>query len=291
MPLGTNHLTNTTSAVFIPELWMNEVRAFLRANLVIGNHVKFIPMQGKKGDVLHIPDISELVTNAKAASTQVTLQSPTETEFTLTINQHEETSVLLEDLTMIQSAYDLRTEYTSSGAYAIAKKIDSDLHGLESGLTNRVTADDGSTAYTGANAAAWLEAGVRQVMETLDTANVSSDRRVMIVHPAAKNELLAIQRFVEYQMIGNGNMPLRTGAFGQIYGMEVFVSTQVPLISANGYANLVMHPNAFALAVQQTPRVQACYKQEYLGWMVTIDVVYGFAEFRDNHAVAAFSPQ
>ena len=127
-------------------------------------------------------------------------------------------------------------------------------------------------------------------ISTLNAADVPQSPRVIIIHPAALNELMAIQRFVEYQMIGNGPMPLRTGALGQVYGMEVFMTTQVPLISANGYANLVMHRDAFVLAIQQTPRVQAAYILEFLGTLVVVDVLYGFAEFRDNHAVAVFSP-
>lgn len=292
MPLGTSQMTITTGANFIPEVWVSEIRAYLRASLVLASKVKMFPFEGQKGDILHVPDVSELSVNAKAANTQVTLQSPTESQFTLTINQHWESSFVREDILSIQASYDLRNEYTKSAGYAIAKKIDSDLFTLQSTLTNRVIGSDGVTAFSGVNAADMTEAGIRRVIETLDTANVADDgNRCMVIHPAQKNVLLGISRFTEYQMLGAGGMPIRTGMFGEIFGMPVYVTTQVPVIATASHANLILHKDAFAVAVQAGPRVQSAYILEYLGWLTVIDVLYGFAEFRDNYAVAVFTPQ
>ena len=54
MALGTNHVTNTTAATFIPELWSDEIVAAYKSNLVLANLVNRMPMSGKKGDTLHI---------------------------------------------------------------------------------------------------------------------------------------------------------------------------------------------------------------------------------------------
>ena len=55
MALGTNHVTNTTGAKFIPELWSDEIVAAYKNNLVLANLVNKMSMKGKKGDTLHIP--------------------------------------------------------------------------------------------------------------------------------------------------------------------------------------------------------------------------------------------
>jgi hypothetical protein len=55
MALGTNHQTTTTGAVFIPELWSNEVIASYKKNLVLANLVTRMSHVGKKGDSIHIP--------------------------------------------------------------------------------------------------------------------------------------------------------------------------------------------------------------------------------------------
>ena len=299
MALGTNQQTITTGANFIPEVWMDEVRAYLQANLVLANLVKKFMFQGRKGDILHVPDVTELTVNTKAVNTEVVLNGPTEDQFTLTINQHQECSFLIEDMLAVQAAYDLRSEYTKSAGYAIAKKIDSDLWSLQSGLGNRMVAGSNSawtTAKTAGpgNATVGISLGetaIRRSIETLDRNDVPDDGgRFMCIHPQEKQALLAIPRFTEYQMLGPGGMPIRTGQFGEIFGLPVYVTTAAKVVDTS-ITTLIMHRDAFALALQQSPRVQANYIPQHLGWLFTTDVIYGFAEFRDNHAVALFTPR
>ena len=296
--LGSNQQTITTGANFIPEVWMDEVRAYLAASLVLASKVKMFMFQGRKGDILHVPDVSELTVNTKSANTEVTLNGPTEDQFTLTIDQHKECSFLIEDMLAVQAAYDLRSEYTRSAGYAIAKKIDSDLWSLQSGLNNRsVSGSNGlwTTAKTAVGGAGnqvlhLNETAIRKSIETLDSADVPDDgNRFMCIHPKEKNALLAISRFTEYQMLGPGGMPIRTGQFGEIFGLPVYVTTAAKRVDT-ALTTLIMHRDAFALALQQSPRVQANYIPQHLGWLFTTDVIYGFAEFRDNHAVALFTP-
>ncbi len=64
------------------------------------------------GDVLHVPKVSNLTANAKAANTQVTLNSPTETEFTMNINRHFEASYLVEDRLKFQAKYNILEQYS-----------------------------------------------------------------------------------------------------------------------------------------------------------------------------------
>ena len=52
--------------------------------------------------------MGNLTANSKTANVQVTLQAPTETEATISINQHYEASFLVEDIARVQSNYDLK---------------------------------------------------------------------------------------------------------------------------------------------------------------------------------------
>ena len=63
-------------------------RALVMAPLVAryDNEVK------QKGDYVHIPNVSELTANDKDANSEVTLNVPTETESTISINVHKECS-------------------------------------------------------------------------------------------------------------------------------------------------------------------------------------------------------
>ena len=83
MALGTAHVTNTTAATFIPEIWSDEIVAAYKSNLVLANAVNKMSHVGKKGDTIHIPKPTRGSASAKSAQTQVTLILSTSTTSTL----------------------------------------------------------------------------------------------------------------------------------------------------------------------------------------------------------------
>ncbi len=296
------NMTVTTGAKFVPEEWLPEVRAFLKAKLVLGSRVKLINFRGS-GDTIHIPDVSALSTNDKAASTDVTFQAPTETEFTMAITKHKESSFLIEDILKVQSAYDLRREYTMSAGYAIGKQMDDDIWALVNAsfaAGNKVIGGDGTTQWdptantnTG-NGTDLTDAGIRKMIETLDAADVPQEGRVLAIHPSQKNVLLGLSRFTEFQLYGTAG-PIHTGTFGEIYGVEVIVTSQSPSVNATDASTpyrvgLMFQRNALVLAKQLDPRVQGDYFLEKLAWGVVIDSIYNTAIFRQNHAIGFYTP-
>jgi hypothetical protein len=109
---------------------------------------------GKKGDTIYIPKGTRGAPSAKAASTQVTLIAATETKNTYTINQHWEYSRLIEDIVSVQAFDSLRQFYTDDAGYALAKKIDSYVHGLFASLQS-------GTAYSAALVGDGRRLGIR----------------------------------------------------------------------------------------------------------------------------------
>jgi hypothetical protein len=77
MALGTYHQTKTTADKFIPEIWSDEVVATYKSSLIAANLIKKLNFRGKKGDSVHIPKPGRGSANAKAASTQVVLNTDT----------------------------------------------------------------------------------------------------------------------------------------------------------------------------------------------------------------------
>ena len=130
MALGTNHVTNTTGATFIPEIWSDEIIAAYEKSLVLANLVNRMPMTGKKGDTLHIPKPTRGNATAKTQEAQVTLIKNTESEVTVTINNHYEYSRMIEDITGVQALDSMRRFYTDDAGYALAKQVDDDLFTL-----------------------------------------------------------------------------------------------------------------------------------------------------------------
>jgi hypothetical protein len=126
----------------------------------------------------------------------------------------------------------------------------------------------------------------------LDDADVPMDGRSIILPPIAANDMLAINRFTEQQFIGSGDA-IRTGKIGQIYGVDVFISSNCPSASGNSGADrvgMLIHKDALVLAEQVGVRSQTQYKQEYLGDLFTSDTIYGVAELRNDAGVAFVVP-
>jgi N4-gp56 family major capsid protein len=245
--------------------------------------------------------------SAKAANTQVTLSAATNTKVTVSIDKHYEYSKLIEDIAEVQALASMRKFYTDDAGYALAKQVDTDLFALTEGLQGgtvggadaasfekAVIGGHGSTLYTGnsSNASDITDAGIRRMLLTLDDADVPMDNRVMVVPPICANDMLGINRFTEQQFIGSGEA-IKTGKIGQIYGVDIFISSNCPTASGNSGADRVgvlMHKDALVLAEQVGVRSQTQYKQEYLGDLFTSDTIYGVAELRNDAGVAFVVP-
>ena len=138
-------MTTTTAAVFIPEVWSMETLRAQEAALVVAPLVKrYDSLVKGRGDTVHIPEVSNLVANDKVDNTDVTLQSPTESEKTIDIDEWKEASFLIEDIVKVQANYDLMAEYTSKAGYAIAQSIDTFLLNLYTTFTNPAVGTYGS---------------------------------------------------------------------------------------------------------------------------------------------------
>ena len=300
MALGTNHVTTTTSATFIPEVWSDEIIAAYKKNLVAANLVKKMNFKGKKGDTVHIPAPTRGDASAKAASTQVTLIAATESEKTVSINQHWEYSRLIEDIVEAQALASLRQFYTDDAGYALAKKVDSVLVQLgrkanggdgTAAYTGAYSGADGTTAYTG-TAGALTDAAIRRSIQRLDDNDVPMDGRFLIVPPSTRNTLMGIARFTEQAFVGEtgaGNT-IRNGEVGNVYGIPVFVTTNADAATDGDRICLLAHKDFAVLVEQMGVRTQSQYKQEYLGTLFTADVLFGADELRDGSAVALAVP-
>jgi N4-gp56 family major capsid protein len=312
MALGTNNTTKAVANNFIPELWSDEVIGAYKSNLVTANLVTKLSHKGKKGDTIYIPVPARGEASEKAANTQVVLSAATNTAVTVSINRHFEYSKLIEDIAEVQALASMRKFYTDDAGFALAKKVDGDLTKLFEVFSKTSTAgivggtgaamyekavigSNGATLYNGAssNAADIADDGIRAMILQLDDADVPMDNRVMVIPPIVASDMLAINRYTEQQFIGNGDA-IKTGKIGQIYGVDVYVSSNCPLTvgaaTATDRVGVLMHKDAFALAEQVSVRSQTQYKQEWLGDLFTSDTIYGVSELRNTAGVAFVVP-
>lgn len=339
MGLGTNQVTLAVANNFIPELWSDEVLATYKNKLVLGNLVTKISFKGKKGDTLHIPVPARGTASVKAANTQVNLLASTNSEVQVLINKHYEYSKLYEDIAEMQSLSSMRKFYTDDAGYALARQIDQDLQLLGAGFNGGTLSGTGTTSYekavlggdgvtnfsgaTPGNGTSLTDAGLRRMIQTLEDSDINSSELSLIIPPVEARTLRGIARFTEQAFVGSGDT-IKTGMLGNLYGVEVYTSSNCPWIHVDSgtstqfvsfsstspttgtdalgetvtisgsitkyRAGMLLHKDAMALAEQQSIRSQSQYKLEYLGTLVSSDTVYGVKELRDYAALAFIIP-
>lgn len=326
MALGTNHVIVSEVQNFVPELWSDEVVAAYKANLVFGGLVRKLSHKGKKGDTIRIPTPTRGSVSSKTAQSTVTLiQHGTDTGLTITIDKHKEYSRLIEDIAAVQALESLRSFYTDDAGYAIAKRIDKDLimDALANGNTGGATLventdgsiDSTSTSFTnpyvGDGTTAWdatasanagnatdlTDLGIRRLIKKLDDNDAPMAGRVLVIPTVIKQDMLGLARYTEQAFTGeagSGNS-IRNGLVGSVYGVDIYVTTQLPTVedaggTADQKAALMFQRDAIVLVEQMGVRTQTQYKQEYLANLFTADVIYGTKVVRATSVLPIIVP-
>ena len=309
-PGAAGNTAVTEAATFIPEIWSDEIIAAYQKNLKMAPLVKKISMNGKKGDKLHIPKPTRGDANAKAADTAVTIIANTESALAIYINRHFEYSRLIEDIVEVQALSSLRQFYTDDAGYALATRVDTDLHSCGTGFGNGGAVvhtgsvaptdyqhtgcffNDGGTTtqYTDDTAVAadiFSDAFYRDMIQKLDDNDVPMEDRVLVIPPSVRKTIMGLDRYVSSDFVAG--QTTNSGLIGNLYGVDVYVSSNCATIEAaadnsassiDTRAAILMHKDAIVLAEQQSVRSQTQYKQEYLSTLYTADCLYGVQVYR-----------
>ena len=286
-------LTGQNASSFIPTLWSDEIRAAYEKSLVIAPKVKKLSMTGKKGDAVVIPAPIRGAASVKAENVAVTIQNNLEQNVQVSIDKHYEYSRFIEDITETQALSSLRKFYTDDAGYALARQIDTDLMDLGKSLGNgtgsswtnsasfQVAASGGLEAYgTGSVDTAFTDEAFRALIQKMDDADVPMDDRCFVIPPSVRNSIMGLERYVSSDF--TGGQTVQNGLIGNLYGIDIMVSTNVATPESGVRAAQLIHKDTYILAEQQAIRSQTQYKQEFLSTLYTADTLYGVKTFRPD---------
>ena len=263
------NFTTTTAAEFIPEIWSkNAMLAFERTLVMAKRVMRFDADVKKAGDIVHVPQVRNLTTNAVGSDGAYVGQAPTESSYTLTVDRWREASVSVPDIVNIQSQYPLLELYTKKIGYALRQDVEVDLLGLYSGLANQI----------GTSGVAVTDDTILNAIQLLDEGDCPQEDRTLIFRPASKRKLMQIDKFVDAAKTGLAKGAQVTGLFGEIYGTPIFFSNDV--ISSSGIHNLLFHKEAFALTMQKDVSIEKFRLK--LADDVVGHILYGSDELRDD---------
>src|SRR5262245_30707760 len=282
-------LANTSSlgpapgvAPFSPDIWSKNILVKQEANLIFAQHVnREYESDAKVGKSVIISSISDLSFRAKSENVAITYETVQETPIALVLNIWDYAAFGIEDIVNVQSHINLRAAYEAKVAYALAKDVDGKL-GLGVGQFNGVFGTLG-TPFT--------DDDLRDAVQYLDDNNVPDSGRVLIMSPAEKNDKLGLEKWVSVlyrgdSMPNGGGGPVNSGQIGRdIYGLTPYVTTNLFKPAAGQGNNVVMHPDAYALVMQRSPKMHLFYDIDFFTWKIASEQIFGHGELRDDNGV------
>lgn len=295
-PTGTE--TQTTLASEIPLIWGQRLNDFYKAKLTAApfftNRSDELRDGGKS---LYTPTLTEMTANSKSNAAQVTLNQPTDTKVTLTVDQWFEVSFAIEDLeaAQVMRSYSLMERYAKNAGYSIAKKLDVAITSLFSGFSTVV----------GSSTVNLADSDIRAAIAALGSADADIEEAEFFVSPNVFwKQVQSIDRFA-LAINSPVNDPTRKKPAGYLYGIPVNITTTIQYVSGTtGRYNALAVPDAIHWATSPLGaggskgsmvgsngiRVQSNYMPSYLSTVTTADIAYGVIENRDAGGVAVMSP-
>ncbi len=253
------------------------------------------------GSALYTPNMTEMSANSKTNATAVTLNAPTDTKITLTVDQWYEVSFAIEDRenAQVKHSYYIQEMYAKNAGYTMAKKLEVALASLFSGFSG--------TAGTSATSVA--DSDILSAIAQLETNGVDTTQDVAFFFSPNVfwKQLQAINKF-SLAINTPINDPVAKRPAALLYGIPVYISNNIQYVSGStGRYNALAHKDALHFATSPLGtasysneagsmmtgrygvRVQSHYIPEYLSTLTTADLLYGTVENRDNAGIAIMS--
>lgn len=278
MAVGATEFVDKTIAdgVFSPDIWSKQVLRATESNLVLAKLVnRGFEADATVGKTVKVASIGNLAARAKTENTAITYEALTETAVTITLNLWSYAALGIEDIVKVQSIVDVQNEYQKKLGYAIAADIDTKLAADLGGFSRTV-----GTLGTAAS-----DANVLAAVKLLDDVDAPQTERYFVMSPAEKVSKLALDRWSNALYIGNGNMPTKSGELGRMYGLDLYVTTNLVKPAGGQANNAIFHRDAIALVQQRSPKSHLFYDIDVFSWKMAVEVIYGHQEMRDNFGV------
>ncbi len=292
----TDAYTATDLAAMIDEKWSTMVLEPNFAKSVASNFFTDLSeFVSDSGDTVHVPNIYTNIFTASTQSTQgnaVVDQSVAQVDVTLAIDTHKYVAWIIgdKDMKQLMKSYKLNDKYMKEAKNVLITALEASLFGLWSSLTTNVIGD---------TATVLVDAEIVSAINALDTLNFDVlNSAAFFFHPFVYwKQIAVISKYYTFNtstlpIIRDGNfgkMDTSKGLRGQLYGIPIYVSTNV-VRGLSTYRNLLAMPEAFGYATQTQGngglvRSQVAYLLQNLGTLAVCDMIYGVAVLRESAAV------
>jgi len=268
--------SSTTLDVLIPEIWSDKMNNFYRAKLrAVSFFTDLSSELAGGGDVLNIPNLTEMAAHTKTNAANVTVNNPTETDINLTVNTWVECSFAIEkrEAQIVKKSYRIQETYAMNASYTVGAVYEDAILALFPAFSQTV----------GTSAADLADSNIVRALQYLDDADVPQEDRAFFLSPKQVwNDLAQINKF---SLLVNtlGADPVLKGHVGTLYGVPVISSSRIG--ATLGSANSCLAHKDAIVHESTTMDVDTNYVPESMAFLTTADVMYGVIENRDTSGV------
>jgi len=194
---------------------------------------------------------------------------------------------MVTDLAVNASASNVVADLGRLFGEAVARKIDQDLMALFASFTTNTV---GSTATT------ITPALVMQAITKLKSAAVPSEGIVAVLHPSVAYDLKSALTTTGNTNFTGGafgevaNEAMRMGYVGQLFGVPVYESSNVPLVAggaAGDYLGGVFHRDALGFGLMRDISIETQRRARAIGTDVVCSAMYGAGVVYEQYGVNA----
>jgi len=269
--------TNTTLANVVGLVWTREkLNNFYRAKLIAAEFFTDLSSDFQGGaKSVYVPNITEMTAHSKSNATVVTLNNPTDSRLTLTVDTWYECSFAIEKKEMAQvlKQYSYMERLMKNASYTVGATYEDAILALFPSFSQTV----------GTSAAGLADSNIRTAIQYLDAADAPQEGRAFFLTPKMVwADLQAIDKFTLLQNT-NGADPVLKGHVGYLYGIPVYVSSRIG--TTDGSADAALAQKDAIIHASTMMEMEVNYVPQYLSFLHTAHVVYGVLENRDTSGV------
>jgi N4-gp56 family major capsid protein len=274
-------ITNTTTLNDLLPSIVAEALFVASEKSIMRGLVRNYTLSAGQGKTVTVPIYPKQTAAALTEGTAPSFTAISTDGATLTVSEVGLTAQI-SDLAIMASSSNVISDIGRLFGEAIARKMDTDLLALANGLS--VTVGGVSTAAT---PALIFQAIAKLRAQGYDTANDCA----IVLHPNVAYDVASVLTSTfaaPASMVGND--ALRNGFMGMLGGVPVYQSSLVAQSTASSnatgdYANLILHRDAFGLAMMQDIKIESQREATKRGFDLVGSAIYGVGELYDAAGV------
>jgi len=279
--------------VFQKAIWLMEARGLLVTAKGLRRTIAYATDLQGTGSII-VPLLGNLQANDKVKGEVVTFQENPNTFATVTPNIHKDVSYIVDKMDKVQSSVDLRLGNINAIIAAVELAKDQDiiaaLEAMSFPAGHTVTVPTIDLADSDDAAGTKVERGLRRAKAILSAKGVSPLNRWVLGHSFAVDTWMGADKVVSRDY-NAGEAPLVTGAIGTRHGANIVEHGELALTWDGGSpgetTSSVFFYNSDILAMGEWEvfDLNSSYREEWTGWPVVADTIYGVETARDTCAV------